>query len=192
MPPEHRLLLIDVDVALLVRREVGPVGWLVLEAIASLAPPDQAVVEVISSARSLSEMVGLSRATVARSLRSLIEVGIVTRVDHRHELSGRFLPTTYRVDLSAVGIGVLASQLPAPASSTSAPSALPLGTLPLSSASSADTSPTSGPSPRSSPTRLEGPSLTPVQRPESNHEAVTDLHPDAGPVPVRDFPDRTR
>ena len=125
MPPERRGLLIDVDVALEVRGEVGPVGWLVLEAIASLAPPDQAVVEVACSARSLSEVVGLSKDTVARSLRSLIEVGIVARVDHRHELSGRFLSTTYRVDLSAVGISVVVSQSPAPASGRNAPTRSP-------------------------------------------------------------------
>jgi DNA-binding transcriptional ArsR family regulator len=121
MPPERRLLLIDVNVALEVRREVGPVGWLVLEAIASLAPPDLAVVEVACSARSLSELIGLSKDTVARSLRPLIEVGIVARVDHRHELSGRFLSTTYRVDLSTVGISVLVPQQAESASSPSAP-----------------------------------------------------------------------
>lgn len=117
MPPERRLLLIDVDVALKVRGEVGPVGWLVLEAMASQAPPDQGVVEVASSARSLSEVVGVSRDTVARSLRSLTEGGLVARVDHRDELSGRFRSMTYRVDLSAVGISVVVSQSPAPAPS---------------------------------------------------------------------------
>jgi DNA-binding transcriptional ArsR family regulator len=121
MPPERRLLLIDVEVAAAVRGTAGPVGWLVLEAIASLAPPDQGVVEVISSARSLSEVVGLSKDTVARSLRSLTEVGMVERVDHRHELSGRFLSATYRVDFSTVGISVVVSQSPASASSTRAP-----------------------------------------------------------------------
>jgi DNA-binding transcriptional ArsR family regulator len=121
MPPERRLLLIDVDVALQIRHEVGPVSWLVLEAIASLAPPDQGLVEVTCSARSLSAVVGLSKDTVARSLRPLVELGIVARVDHRHEMSGRFLSTTYRVDLSTIGIIVVVSQLLSPVSNTSAP-----------------------------------------------------------------------
>jgi hypothetical protein len=126
MPPEQRrLLLIDVDVASEVWGEVGPVGWLVLEAIASLAPPSQGVVEVACSARSLSQLVGLSKDTVARSLRSLIEVGIVARVDRRDELSGRFLLATYRVDLSAVGISAAVAQPAESASSTGAPTRSP-------------------------------------------------------------------
>jgi hypothetical protein len=125
MPPDHRGLLLDVDLALRVRREVGPVAWLVLEAIASLAPPDQGVVEVGCSARSLSELIGVSKDTVARSLRALIEVGIVARFDHRDELSGRFVSATYRVELSTVGISVVESQLHSPASSTSAPTRAP-------------------------------------------------------------------
>ena len=125
MSPEHRGLLIDVGVALEVRGEVGPVGWLVLEVIASLAPPDQGVVEVVCSARSLSEVVGVSKDTVARSLASMIALGIMERVDHRDELSGRFRSMTYRVDLSAVGISVVVSQSPVPASSTSAPTRRP-------------------------------------------------------------------
>jgi DNA-binding transcriptional ArsR family regulator len=121
MPPDHRGLLLDVDVALRVRREVGPVAWLVLEAIASLAPLDKGVVEVACSARSLSEVIGMSKDTVARSLASMIALGVVERVDHRDELSGRFLSATYRVDLSTVGISVVVAQMPAPVPSTSAP-----------------------------------------------------------------------
>ena len=106
MPPEGRRLFIDVDAALAIRRKVDPVGWLVLEAIASLAPTGEGAVEVACSARSLAELVGVSKDTVARSLRSLAHLRIVERVDHRHELSGRFAVTTYRVDLSSVGITV--------------------------------------------------------------------------------------
>ena len=109
MSPEGRRLLIDVDAALALRSEVGPVGWLVLEAIASVAPAREGAVEVACSARSLAELVGVSRDTVARSLRSLAHMRIVGRIDHRHELSGRFGATTYRVDLSSVGITVAAS-----------------------------------------------------------------------------------
>lgn len=121
MPPERRGLLIDVDLALRVRREVGPVAWLVLEAIATFAPPGAGVAEVACSARSLAGLVRVSKDTVARSLASMIALGVVERVDHRDELSGRFLSTTYRVDLSTVGISVVAPQPAESASSTSAP-----------------------------------------------------------------------
>jgi hypothetical protein len=125
MPPERRLLLIDVDMAREVRREVGPVGWLVLEAIAAFAPPGAAVTEVTCSARSLAGLVRVSKDTVARSLASMIALGVIVRVDHRDETSGRFLSTTYRVDLSTVGISVVVPQARAQASSTSAPTRPP-------------------------------------------------------------------
>jgi hypothetical protein len=120
MPPERRLLVIDVDVALKARGEVGPVGWVVLEAVASLAPTDAGMVEVECSARSLAGLVCGSRDTVARSIASMIALGIVERADHRDELSGRFSKTTYRVDLSTVGIGVVMPKSAVSGSSTSA------------------------------------------------------------------------
>lgn len=119
MPPEGRWLLIDVDAALALRDEVGPVDWLVLEAIASLAPAGEGAVDVACSARSLAELVGVSKDTVARCLRSLVHLRIVERVDHRHELSGRFAATTYRVDLSSVGITVDVSRPTDPGSAAS-------------------------------------------------------------------------
>ncbi len=105
---DGRRLVIDVDVAARVRGEVGPIGWLVLEAIAGHAPPGRGVVEVRCSSRSLAGIVGVSKDSVARALRSLIDAGTVERVDHRDELSGRFASTTYRVDLAAAGITVVA------------------------------------------------------------------------------------
>jgi DNA-binding transcriptional ArsR family regulator len=119
MPLEQRRLLIDVAAALTVRVRVGPIGWVVLEAIASFAPPDRGVVEVVCSARSLSDVVGVSKDTVARTLRTLSDSGLVARVEHRDELSGRFLSTTYRVDLSAVGLSVVVAQVAVPVPSTS-------------------------------------------------------------------------
>jgi hypothetical protein len=122
MPPDDRWLLIDVVAAEDVRVRVGPIGWVVLEAMVSLAPPGPVPVEVEYSARSLAGLVGVSKDKVARSLASIIVLGIVERVDHRHELSGRFLSTTYRVDLSTVGITVVGLHMPALVQSTSAPS----------------------------------------------------------------------
>jgi DNA-binding IclR family transcriptional regulator len=125
MPPEQRRLLIDLTTAEDVRVRVGPIGWVILEAIASFAPPGAGVTEVECSARSLAGLVRVSKDTVARSLASMIALGFVERVDHRDELSGRFLSTTYRVDPSTVGISVVVSQMPAPAPRTGAPTRSP-------------------------------------------------------------------
>lgn len=117
MPPERRQLVIGVDTAALMRGRVGPIGWLVVEAVAAYAPPGSGVVEVRCSSRSLAEVVGVSKDSVARAFRALTDAGIVERVDHRDERSGRFASTTYRVDLAAAGITVATvSQTAAPVS----------------------------------------------------------------------------
>jgi DNA-binding MarR family transcriptional regulator len=90
MPPERRQLVIDLATAAAVRAQVGPSGWLVLEAVASHASGEGPVVEVACSTRSLAEVLGVSRDSVARALRLLAAVGIVERVDHRDDRSGRF------------------------------------------------------------------------------------------------------
>lgn len=109
MPPERRHLVIDLDAASAVRLEVGPVAWVVLEAMAGLAPAGSDVVEVACSARSLGELLGTSKDIVARALRLLSELSVVERVDHRHELSGQFSGATYRVDLARVGLRITVS-----------------------------------------------------------------------------------
>ncbi|WP_208027468.1 hypothetical protein [Rhabdothermincola sediminis] len=107
MLPERRQLLIDLDTAAVVHAQAGPISWLVLEAIAADAPPGRAVVEVRCSSRSLAGIVGVSKDSVARAFRCLIDAGIVERVDHREERSGRFSSTTYRVDLASAGLTVV-------------------------------------------------------------------------------------
>jgi DNA-binding transcriptional ArsR family regulator len=107
MPRERRRLVIDLDTAALVRTQFGPTGWLVLEAIAAHASPGRGVVEVRCSSRSVAGMVGVSKDSVARALRCLTGAGLVERVDHREERSGRFSSTTYLVDLAAAGITVV-------------------------------------------------------------------------------------
>ncbi len=108
MPPERRQLVIDLATAATVHAQLGPTGWLVLEAIASHASGDGPMVEVACSTRSLAEAIGVSKDSVARALRSLTAVGIVERVDHRDDRSGRFSSTSYLVNLAAAGITVLA------------------------------------------------------------------------------------
>lgn len=108
MPPERRkFVVVDVTAVEDLRVQIGPIGWVVLEAMASQAPPGRGVMEVACSARSLARVVGVSKDTVARSLAGLIGRRIVERVHHRDELSGRFTSTTYRVDLALVGITVV-------------------------------------------------------------------------------------
>jgi hypothetical protein len=109
MLPERRHLVIDLDPASAMRLEVGAVAWVVLEAMAGLAPAGSDVVEVACSARSLGELLGTSKDTVARALRSLLELGVVERIDHRHELSGQFSGSTYQVALARVGLSVTVS-----------------------------------------------------------------------------------
>jgi len=124
MPPEGVRLLIDVDTAAATRRELGPVCWGVLEAIASSTPPDQSMPEVACSARSLAGPVGVSKDTLARSLRRLIQRGHLVRVEHRDELTGRFEATTYRIDLASLGIAVVPTS-PRQPSASPHPSAHP-------------------------------------------------------------------
>jgi len=113
MRREGRQLVVDVEQAGVVRGRVGPIGWVVVEVIAGQAPPGVGVVEVRCSSRSLAGWVGVSKDSVARALRALTDAGVVERVDHRDDRSGRFVSTSYLVDLAAAGISVASVSLPA-------------------------------------------------------------------------------
>ena len=109
MQPERRRLVIDVETAAVARRQLGPVTWVVLEAIAS-STTDGSEREAACSSRSLAELVGVSKDAVARSIRTLIEQGMVVRFDQRDAVTGRFGPVRYRLDSAAVGITVVADR----------------------------------------------------------------------------------
>lgn len=98
--------MIDLDAASAVRLEVRAIAWVALEAMVGLAPAGSDVVEVACSARSLGELLRVSKDTAARALRSLSELYVVERLDHRHELSGQFSGSTYRIDLARVGLRI--------------------------------------------------------------------------------------
>ena len=117
--------MIDLEHATALQTIVGPIGWLVLEAIASDAPIGQPRVEARCSTRSLASTVGVSKDSVARALHQLSRAGIVERVDHRDVRSGRFTSTCYLVDLASAGITVTVSPTTTTAPTTTVPLANP-------------------------------------------------------------------
>lgn len=106
MPLEIRRLVIDLDAAGSVRREIGPTAWFVLEALGAQAPASHSRVEMACSSRVLGERLDMSKDTVARALQRLAAVGIVERIDHRNDLSGRFESSAYVVDFAAAGLSI--------------------------------------------------------------------------------------
>ena len=77
-----------------------------LEALAADAPPGCRMVRFRGGTRAVAGRVGRSKDAVARALRVLTEAGVVARVEHRDELSGRFDVAEYAVDLAAAGLAV--------------------------------------------------------------------------------------
>ena len=77
-----------------------------LEALATDAPPGCRIVRFRGGTRTVAGRVGRSKDAVARALRILADAGIVERVEHRDELSGRFDVAEYVVDLAAAGLAV--------------------------------------------------------------------------------------
>jgi hypothetical protein len=108
MTADDRRLVLDLTRAEQVRRTVGPTPWVVLEALAGRSKRSAPSVEIESSSRDLGEVLGLSKDTVARALRTLARADLVRRVDRRNDRTGRFAATTYVVDLVAAGLTVWA------------------------------------------------------------------------------------
>jgi|GEM_PF-2097287 len=106
MSPEGRRLIVDLDVASSVRAEVGPAAWVVLEVLAGRSSLSGPVVEIEAGTRELGASLGLSKDTVARSLRALIGAGVVTRSDGRCGRTGQFTPSMYVLDIAAAGLTI--------------------------------------------------------------------------------------
>ncbi len=116
MQREPLLLVLDSCVAGRWRARLGPRAWCVLEVLAATAPAGAGLVDVACSSRSVAAQLGVSRDSAARSLRVLIDTGLVTRAVCRDDATGRFGAATYRVDVAAAGLRVVtASHLAAPA-----------------------------------------------------------------------------
>ena len=116
--PRDRYLVINLAVAGPVRVAVGPAAWFVLEALAADAPPGCRMVRFRGGTRVVAGRVGWSKDAVARALRVLTEAGVVERVEHRDELSGRFDVAEYVVDLAAAGLAVTDAVSPHTATDT--------------------------------------------------------------------------
>lgn len=99
MPPLARLVITS-DAAQL-RRTLGPTAWGVLEELALTGEPDAAARQLVAvtSARRLAAWLGLSKDTVAAALRRLSIERLVTRCDHRDDMTGTFARSTYEVTL---------------------------------------------------------------------------------------------
>jgi hypothetical protein len=116
--PRDQYLVINLAVAGPVRVAVGPAAWFVLEALAADAPPGVRTVRFRGGTRAVAGRVRRSKDAVARALRVLAEAGVVERVEHRDELSGRFDVAEYVVDLAAAGLAVTDAVSPRTATAT--------------------------------------------------------------------------
>jgi len=81
-------LVIGPDGAAL-RRQVGPMAWCVLEALAASPLPGDGNSVVLASVRSIAHQLGVSRNTVHRALVKLTAAGLVEARQRRAD-SGRF------------------------------------------------------------------------------------------------------
>ncbi|MGH9030525.1 MAG: hypothetical protein ACRDZV_00215 [Acidimicrobiia bacterium] len=86
------------------RRDVGPVAWLVLEELALDARSDGDALFVPTSVRELAAAVSLNKDTVARAVAVLVRLGVVEH--HQPASGGRFGAGCYRLTLPA-GLDVI-------------------------------------------------------------------------------------
>jgi hypothetical protein len=88
------------------RRAVGPTAWVVLEALLQNAEPTSADEYIARrSIRDLAADLGLAKDTVARALRVLRDVGLISHDQHRAD-AGTFDPGRYAISMP---IGVVMS-----------------------------------------------------------------------------------
>ena len=88
------------------RRRVGPYAWVVLEHLAARCDPASSDAAVCTSTRDIAGQLGLSKDTVTRALRRLLEERLVSRAVDR-DVTGQFGRATYCVDLERAGLRLL-------------------------------------------------------------------------------------
>ncbi len=111
---DHEPLLMVTRHAIDVWALLEPVSWIVLEELALQATMVDGQVIVEHSARSLGELMGRSRDSVARAFRQLVAEGLIKRAEHRSWGSGRFTGVHYILDLDAAGLQVPGTSDPSP------------------------------------------------------------------------------
>jgi hypothetical protein len=89
------------------RRQLGPVGWLVLEELA-LSVENTSALIAPAGVRRLGARLGLDKDTVARAVRRLSELGLLHRVSQCRLARGSFATGGYRIQLPE-GMWLLAS-----------------------------------------------------------------------------------
>lgn len=100
--------LVVTEAARTLRRQLGPTAWTVLEDLV-LDAAGRGAVAVETDVRRLAAAVGISKDSVARAVRRLIDHGVVGRRGGRDQLTGCFGRSVYELRPDAiVGVVVLA------------------------------------------------------------------------------------
>ncbi len=116
------------------RCRLGPASWTVLEAMMQRASETDAGLAVAVSIRSLAASLGLSKDTIARSVRRLRDAGLVSSIQRR-DTSGAFAAGSYRLAVPRSCLSLVSSSVPvagAPAESLVRPARRSSGQLALS------------------------------------------------------------
>ena len=102
-----------------VRCRLGPASWTVLEAMMQRASETDDGLAVAVSIRSLASSLGLSKDTIARSVRRLRDAGLVSSIQCRNS-SGAFAAGSYRLAVPRSCLSLVGSSVPAAAVSAAA------------------------------------------------------------------------
>ncbi len=116
------------------RCRLGPASWTVLEAMMQRASETDAGLAVAVSIRSLAASLGLSKDTIARSVRRLRDAGLVSSIQRR-DTSGAFAAGSYRLAVPRSCLSLVSSRVPVagvPAQSLVHPARRSSGQLALS------------------------------------------------------------
>ena len=96
--------------AVVLRRQLGPASWAVLETLVESAANRDGGLVATASVRDLAPRLGLAHNTVARAVRRLVDVGVVTVVQTRDE-RGAFGASVYRLSLPSHAIDVASAPI---------------------------------------------------------------------------------